>query len=336
MSGSWGPPPDDGQQPPPPPPAYPPARRTTPPPGPPPSSRLPTVVAVVGLLVLLAMAGTVTAVVLLGPDDEPRASDRPAPTSTSTSAPPTSPPTTSPTAPPTSAPPTSAPPTSTPPAEPALPDPAIEAAREATSEAGRAFAEAVNTYGPADLRSGGTMGGYRARVEALLTPAFARVFEQSVVPVEARVAAAGLNREGEVEAVGVAELRRSSAQVLVATRVTTSTDETAPVTVDVAFAVSLTKVGGDWRVDGLTTLTGQPGPGLRGVPGGRIEPAVVDARNEALAAAPGRPLAAGIGAVGEGTVEVVVLTQRAELAVVVVTLRRQGDNWVAAQVVEPS
>lgn len=321
MSGSWGPPP---------PPEYPPARRTpAPDPGGSRPPRLPVVVAVVGLLALLVMAGAVTLVALSDRDDESRARDVPsAPPSSPTSPTPSEPSTTTTTTT-TSASPTPDPPDPTPSA-PALPDPDLAAGRDATSTAARSFVEVVNSYGPNDLRSDGTMGGYRARVAELLTPAFADTFASSVVPVEARVASLGLTRTGDVDAVGVAVLRRDSAQVVVTAEVTTVTDDAeASSTFGQYVAVSLVRREGDWRVDGLTILGGQPGPGLGGTPGARVEPEVADARDAALEAAPGRPSAAGVAAVTAGTVEVVVVTEQAELRALVVTMVRRGDNWVA-------
>ncbi|MBM9460940.1 PT domain-containing protein [Nocardioides sp. zg-536] len=156
------------------------------------------------------------------------------------------------------------------------PDPSQE--REKALAAARTFVERFNTYGPGLLADDGTMPDYAA-VGELMSAKFAKVFGTNVGYAEQTVAETGIERAGQVHAVGVAAIDEDSAELLVAGIVTFSypasiaEDGKAPEDdaagadgdrvgfepVRFRYQVSLVKIDGTWKVDDLDDLDDELG-----------------------------------------------------------------------------
>lgn len=135
-----------------------------------------------------------------------------------------------------------------------------QAERDRVMSQSRQFMLRMGTYGPDQLENGG-LPEYRELVTEVITPKFATSFEKSVTAAEQIVAKAGVSREAEVFATGVATLDDDSATALVAGSFTDSYpdrkgDLQPQQPVPFRMELTLVKTDGEWLVDDFTPVTG--------------------------------------------------------------------------------
>jgi hypothetical protein len=133
----------------------------------------------------------------------------------------------------------------------------LQSQREAVMAQTRQFMLRMGTYGPDLLDDKGGMPEYRSRVKEVITPKFAVSFDKEAATAERLVAEAGISRQADVFATGVATIDSDSATALVAGAFTDSYPkagrrEPSPFRIE----VTLVKIDGKWLVDNFTPVTG--------------------------------------------------------------------------------
>ena len=169
----------------------------------------------------------------------------------------------------------------------------LQSQREEVMAQTRQFMLRMGTYGPDLLDDKGGMPEYRSRVKEVITPKFAVSFEKEAATAEQLVAEAGISRQADVFATGVATIDGDSATALVAGAFTDSYPkagrrEPSPFRIE----VTLVKVKGQWLVDNFTpgdgsgTVTASGSPSwydLLGVEPGATEAEIRSAWKAAIA-----------------------------------------------------
>ena len=137
-----------------------------------------------------------------------------------------------------------------------------QSAREQVMAQTEQFMLRMGTFGPDLLDEQGGMPEYRERVKEVITPKFGTSFDEEAATAEQLVAQAGVAREAEVFATGVATIDADSATALVAGSFTDSypvgkkgdVESAEPVPFRIEVALVLTD--GEWLVDDFTPVTG--------------------------------------------------------------------------------
>ena len=138
----------------------------------------------------------------------------------------------------------------------------LQSDREEVMAQTEQFMLRMGTFGPDLLDDSGAMPEYRERVKDVITPKFATSFDKEAATAEQLVAQAGVSREAEVFATGVAVIDADSATALVAGSFTDSFPQgkqgktVAQEPVPFRIEVTLVQTGGEWLVDDFTPVTG--------------------------------------------------------------------------------
>lgn len=139
----------------------------------------------------------------------------------------------------------------------------LQAEREQVMSQSEQFMLRMGTFGPDLLDEKGGMPAYRDLVKEVITPKFATSFDKEAATAEQLVAQAGVSREAEVFATGVATIDADSATALVAGSFTDSYPQgkkgetTATKPVPFRLEVTLVLTGGEWLVDDFNPVSAE-------------------------------------------------------------------------------